>query len=189
MITKTPSLPAGANLVLGIISHISHPHPQIPPLHLSAPFKGILLLTPWVSFESSVSSSGERCKNRDIVNPEIASKWSSAFLGERKRDAYNEPLTAKAAWWEGLKAEEILLVASEDECLTDDVAKMGEILKVSDFFISFFLFIPLWEGIYTYLLSPPFCFCARARARALALANLFYFTVGTLKHNHHPSER
>ena len=83
-----------------------------------------------------MSSSGERCKNRDIIRPEIASKWSSAFLGAQKRDEYNEPLTAKAAWWEGSKAEEILLVASADECLTDDVVSMGDILKVSDFFIS-----------------------------------------------------
>lgn len=157
--------------MLGIISHISHPHPQIPPLHLSAPFKGILLLTPWVSFESSASSSGERCKNRDIVNHEIASKWSSAFLGEQERDEYNEPLTAKAAWWEGLKAkaEEILLVASEDECLTDDVAKMGEILKVSDIFFHLFssyLFL-LWQAcIYYWALR--FVFCTRALALALA---------------------
>lgn len=86
-----------------------------------------------------MSSSGERCKNRDIIPLEIAGRWSNAFLGAQKRDEYNEPLTAKAAWWEGLKAEEILLVASADECLTDDVAKMGEILKVSHF-SSFFLF-------------------------------------------------
>lgn len=78
-------------------------------------------------------SSAERCKGRDIISPEIASKWSSAFLGAKKRDEYNEPLTAEAAWWQGLKAEEILLVASADECLTDDVARMGEILKVSLF--------------------------------------------------------
>lgn len=131
--------------MLGIISHISHPHPQIPPLHLSAPFKGILLLTPWVSFASSVTSSGERCKNRDIITLEIASRWSNAFLGAQKGDEYNEPLTAKAAWWEGSKAEEILLVASADECLTDDVAKMGEILKVSHFSSSFYLF-SLWQA-------------------------------------------
>lgn len=132
MASKTPSLPAGANLVLGILSHIGHPHPRIPPLDLSAPLRGILLLTPWVSF-GSMSSSGERCKNRDIIRPEIASKWSSAFLGPQKRDEYNEPLTAKAAWWEGSKAEEILLVASADECLTDDVVSMGDILKVGSF--------------------------------------------------------
>lgn len=131
--------------MLGIISHISHPHPQIPPLHLSAPFKGILLLTPWVSFASSVTSSGERCKNRDIIPLEIARRWSNAFLGAQKGDEYNEPLTAKAAWWEGSKAEEILLVASADECLTDDIAKMGEILKVSHF-SSFFYLFSLWQA-------------------------------------------
>ena len=82
-------------------------------------------------------SSGERCKGRDIISPEIGRKWSRAFLGAKKRDEYNEPLTADAAWWQGLKAEEILLVASADECLTDDIARMGEILKVSRFYFIF----------------------------------------------------
>lgn len=155
--------------MLGIISHISHPHPQIPPLHLSAPFKGILLLAPWVSFKSSVSSSGERCKNRDLIQPEIARKWSKAFLGEQKRDEYNEPLSAKAAWWKGLKAEEILVVASADECLTDDVAKMGEILKVSHCFPSFFH--SLWQA---HIYSAPFVSVLGALAKSeAAYDNLF----------------
>lgn len=179
--------------MLGIISHISHPHPQIPPLHLSAPFKGIILLTPWVSFDSSVSSSGERCKNRDILNPEIASKWASAFLGEQERDEYNEPLTAKAAWWEGLKAkaEEILLVASEDECLTDDVVKMGEILKVGDFFFSI-SFLPIYSfyGRHVSIIARSVLFSVLVLWLWFFWLNLFnYFTVCTLQHNHHPSER
>lgn len=86
-------------------------------------------------------SSGQRCKDRDIISPEIASKWSRAFLGAKKRDEYNEPLTADAAWWQGLKAEEILLVASADECLTDDVTRMGKILKVSHFFFPPLVFL------------------------------------------------
>lgn len=153
MATKNPSLPAGANLVLGILSHISHPHPRIPPLHISVPFKGILLLTPWVSFASSVSLSGEMCKNSDIIRPEIASKWSKAFLGAQKRDEYNEPLTAKASWCEGLKAEEILLVASADECLTEDVVRMGEILKVSHFFIFLLFNVAYLLGLRSFLCS------------------------------------
>lgn len=114
-------------------------------------------------------SSAERCKGRDIISPEIASKWSSAFLGAKKRDEYNEPLTAEAAWWQGLKAEEILLVASADECLTDDVARMGEILKVSLFLGGFFL-EEAWLVFHF---------------RALAKQSLF--TVGTPQHEHHPS--
>lgn len=83
-----------------------------------------------------------------MINPEIGRKWSRAFLGAKKRDEYNEPLTADAAWWQGLKAEEILLVASADECLTDDIERMGEILKVSRlYFYSFFLLLSsLWDG-------------------------------------------
>lgn len=120
-------------------------------------------------------SSIERCKNRDIVCPEIGSKWSSAFLGAEKRDEYNEPLTANAAWWEGLKAEEILIVASADECMTDDVASMGEILKVSHFYF--------FSLVFLYLLgSDGFYFWTLTKQKRPNLS-----TVGTPQHYYHPS--
>src|SRR5438045_7002331 len=44
---------AGGNLILALMSHISHPHPSttvpIIPLQLSAPFRGLVLTSPWVS--------------------------------------------------------------------------------------------------------------------------------------------
>lgn len=107
-----------------------------------------------------MSSSGERCKGRDIITPGLAGKWSRAFLGAKKRDEYNEPLTADAAWWQGLKAEEILLVASADECLTDDIARMGETLKVSRFF-----FFPLVFLLGLFLLDSVAFYYFRALAK------------------------
>ncbi|MCJ1462624.1 hypothetical protein MMC07_001226 [Pseudocyphellaria aurata] len=118
---------AGGNLTLGILSHISHPHPKISPLPLSTPFRAIVLLTPWAAFTKTPTF--DRCKYRDIVNEQLCVTWSQAFLGTAPQDRYNEPLTAEAEWWRDVKAGEILVVASADECLTDTVRAMGENLK------------------------------------------------------------
>ncbi|MCJ1422803.1 hypothetical protein MMC29_000683 [Sticta canariensis] len=119
---------AGGHLTLGILSHILHPHPKIPPLlPLSTPFRAIVLLTPWAAF--SPTPSFEKYKNRDVINGTHANKWSQAFLGNAPPDPYNEPLTAEAEWWRDVPAEEVLIVASTTECLTDTVKAMGDKLK------------------------------------------------------------
>lgn len=125
----------GGHLTLGILSHISHPHPKIPPLlPLASPFRAIVLLTPWAAF--SPTPSFDKYKNRDIINETLGNKWSQAFLGNAPPDPYNEPLTAEAEWWRGVPAEEILVVASTTECLTDTVKAMGDKLKVKFFSFS-----------------------------------------------------
>lgn len=75
------------------------------------------------------------------MNEQLCATWSQAFLRNAPQDPYNEPLTAEADWWRDVKAEEILVVASADECLTDIVRAMGEKLKVivrSSFFVDGF---------------------------------------------------
>lgn len=118
---------AGGNLTLGVLSHISHPHPKIPPFPLFTPFRGVVLLTPWAAF--SGTPSFDKNKYRDVLNEQISIKWSQAFLGNAPPDPYNQPSTAEAEWWRDVKAEEILVVASADECLTDIVRALGEKLK------------------------------------------------------------
>lgn len=87
-----------------------------------------MLLTPWAAFKSTPSY--DKNQYRDIVNEKLCTKWSQAFLGYAPPDPYIEPLTAEVDWWRDVKAEEILVIASADECLTDTVRAMGEKLKV-----------------------------------------------------------
>lgn len=69
-------------------------------------------------------------KYKDVLNEQTSTKMSQAFLGDAPPDPYNQPSTAEAEWWRDVKAEEILVVASADECLTDIVRALGEKLKV-----------------------------------------------------------
>lgn len=121
---------AGANLTLGILSHILHPHPEITPLKLEQPLAAAILLAPWASFATDWPSNA-RNADKDIVSSYAGNSWSTAFLGGAPGDAYNEPLTAKPGWWEGLDnaVNEILITGGSDEVLVDCIRELSKILE------------------------------------------------------------
>ena len=146
---------AGANLTLGILSHLSHPHPSIAPLELEAPLKGIVLLAPWTSFDNEGWASVEYNKNKDTVNPSYANIWSGNFLGGKPRDKYNEPMTADPEWWRGLRAEEVLMVTGGDEILLDSIKAFCGKMKVDyNVFQNSLFFNPPNSPTITLLSSP-----------------------------------
>jgi acetyl esterase/lipase len=131
---------AGANLVLSLLSHISHPHPStilpIPPVHLSSPFLGAVLVSPWISFDLSADSF-KRNEWKDCICIEAGKQWSSAFMGcpwphTEASDEYNQATTADVSWWKGLMVGEILVTAGEEEVLLDGIR--GFVEKLSEFF-------------------------------------------------------
>ena len=124
--------PLGANLALGVLSHILHPHPELPPLSLSAPLKGGILLAPWASFRTDWPSVKENAQ-KDIVTAYIGDTWSASFLGTSIKDNYNEPIRTDVKWWSDLQkiVEEIFIVGARDEILYDVIREMGKILDVS----------------------------------------------------------
>ena len=119
---------AGANLSIGVLSHLIHPHPEIPPLHFREGEKlgAAILLAPWASFRTDWPSNATNAR-KDIVSIPINNLWSGSFLGGSKRDAYNEPLSAEPSWWKGLDGvvEEILIVAGGDEVLVDSIRELA----------------------------------------------------------------
>lgn len=123
----------GGNLALGVISHILHPHPKCPPLPLSAPLRGAILLAPWVSFRTDWPSVKANAL-KDIIEPSLGDLWSANFLGTSNRDEYNEPgERTDEQWWAGLQdaVAEIFVVGGQDEILVDSIREMGRKLKVS----------------------------------------------------------
>ncbi|KAI9824770.1 MAG: hypothetical protein M1832_001598 [Thelocarpon impressellum] len=122
---------AGGNLCLGILSHVSHPHLDIPVLDLPSNFLGVLLVAPWVTFDVSSTPDGSMLKNecKDMVTNRALSRWAREYLGGAKSDFYNEPLTAPADWWDGAKADNILVVVGGDEILLDSVKAIAKNLE------------------------------------------------------------
>lgn len=123
---------AGANLTLGVLSHILHPHPTIPALKLSAPLKGAVLFAPWASFATDDPSMKANTK-KDIITPFLLDIWSASFLGKSTRDNYNEPIRTDVEWWRGLKdiVKEILVTGGTDELLIDSIKEMARKLEAA----------------------------------------------------------
>lgn len=110
---------AGANLITQLLSHISHPHPSVPTLHLPEKFRGVCLISPWISFDIT-SPSFKKNKYKDMLTTTAGTRWSSAFMltpwpHNDSTDFYNQAITAPKGWWDDIMVEEILVTGGEDE--------------------------------------------------------------------------
>lgn len=113
---------AGGNLALAVLSHISHPAPEVPKLTLpeGQKLKALVLVAPWVSFQSDWPSF-ESNRYKDIVTVKGANTWSAAYLGGKESSPYAEAFLAPVEWWKDVKVEHLLAVAGGDEVLVDPI--------------------------------------------------------------------
>ena len=126
---------AGGNLALGVLSHILHPHPEIPPLDLKGGrLGGMVLIAPWASFDHDWPSVRDNA-GKDVVGTGPSDVWSKAFLGGAKRDVYNEPLSLPESegWFDGMEGavREVFVAAGADEMLKSAVEELVRRFQVS----------------------------------------------------------
>ncbi|APA08230.1 hypothetical protein SS1G_00057 [Sclerotinia sclerotiorum 1980 UF-70] len=123
---------AGANLVLALLSHIMHGHPDesIPRVRLAEPLDGAVLLAPWVTFATR-SKSYEANKYKDLLHPFALKMWSGAYQSTIPSDNYMEPLYASTSWWTRLPTvvSSMLIIAGENEVFIDDVKAFAKKLQ------------------------------------------------------------
>jgi hypothetical protein len=111
--------------VSALLLHLSRPHPSVPsPLTLQLPLKGALLISPWVSFETSSPSFFDNTES-DYLTVTSLDRASSAFIGPgNNHDHYSEPVRAPPDWWEdvaGRVIDEILVWGGGGEVLIDGI--------------------------------------------------------------------
>ncbi|KAF8500676.1 Alpha/Beta hydrolase protein, partial [Gautieria morchelliformis] len=127
---------AGGMLALQIISYYLHPHPSIPASPMpQTPFAGILLISPWVVFDTNAPSF---VNDRDGISPAVIRAWGKLFLPENvpadnkdsdsREEYWREPLKAPQAWWHGTEkvTKHMMFLSSEREVLRDDILSMVE---------------------------------------------------------------
>lgn len=119
---------AGGNLALALASHILHPCPDVPPLKLESPLAGLLLISPWVSFEST-SPSFEKNKDYDIFTKHHMHTLAKDYVFDNERNNWSEPIRAEVSWWKGLPTRKVLNVFGESEVFRDDINEFGQTLK------------------------------------------------------------
>jgi acetyl esterase/lipase len=122
---------AGGNLILGLLSHIAHPHPDIAPLSIPTKIHAVLLISPWCSLTQTNTPSFVTNAERDLFDARTLSRWSTAFLGSASPfagDFYSEPVLASPEWWEPVAdiVEEVLIWAGGNEVLADGIVAFAK---------------------------------------------------------------
>ncbi|KAL9036700.1 MAG: hypothetical protein Q9180_004146 [Flavoplaca navasiana] len=113
---------AGGNLILGLLSHLLHPHPSLPPLTLLSPLLGAALVSPWGDFSTRAPSFTRNAAN-DSINGAVLQKWAACFMNGARADNYNQPFLAADHWWRNLQGvvQELLITVGTDEVLVDGI--------------------------------------------------------------------
>ncbi|KAH8810996.1 Alpha/Beta hydrolase protein [Xylogone sp. PMI_703] len=128
---------AGGNLALAVLSNVLHPHVELPRLEIDRPFKGMILVSPWIDFKMSHKSAEEN-RYRDIFTPQIPIARGSDYLGDSPTSEYAEAVTAPAIWWKDAKVEQVLAVVGSHELMRDSIIEWAEKFKsVNDDKLSF----------------------------------------------------
>ena len=104
------------NLVLGLLSHLLHPHRSIPPLKLPKPLLGAALISPWGDF-STTALSYQRKEFKDSIDASVLRKRSAYFMRDADTDYYNQPFCAPASWWKDLNGtvQDVLITAGTEK--------------------------------------------------------------------------
>lgn len=106
-----------------------HPHPELSIEPAQDKLKGLLLISPWVTFNLTASAMQENA-NKDLLTATALKRWSDAYLGSAAVDEYNSPLHATPEWWEDIPVSRVLMTIGEHEMLRDDGIQLGEKMKV-----------------------------------------------------------
>lgn len=121
---------AGTHLCVALLSHLLHPHPEVAALQNGGQsLKGVILLSPWVTFDQSAESF-RRNKQKDCLSVPGLKECSDAFMGDAPNDNYNTPLGAPSDWWQNTPADRFIVLAGKDEVFIDDIERFVEKLKV-----------------------------------------------------------
>jgi acetyl esterase/lipase len=120
---------AGAAIPLAILSHLSHPSPDLPSLKLDGKFKAIVVMAPWISFSSDWPSFKSK-ELKDCISAEKLKAWSALYKDGKASNNYIEAVEAPADWWKGAQTEQLLCTAGGDEILLDSISAWAEKYKV-----------------------------------------------------------
>lgn len=120
---------AGAHLMLSLILHLGHPNPLVSPLKIKGQFAGAVLISPWVTLETSADSMQFKA-NRDLLCSVALAYWARNTLGDAASDSWSKLLLTPTEQWNDLSVDEVVVIYGDDELLRDDTSLLCERLKV-----------------------------------------------------------
>lgn len=122
---------AGGNLAAALLSHLAHPHEKLAKLDLGGPLKGALMISPWISFQTSDPSFKQNAKS-DYLTIAALDRASNTYIGPGGRhDNYSEAVRAHPEWWAGVSTvvDEIIIWGGGGEILIDGIRRFQASMK------------------------------------------------------------
>jgi acetyl esterase/lipase len=126
---------AGANLCLAVLSSLSHPSSDVRPIRVHHSVKGMILMSPWLSFDSKWRSMVYNLK-KDIETIGVLQNWSQEYLSGKPSDNSTEAILAHPEWWVNAKVDHTLVVAGGDEVLIDSITLWVNYFQVGSNLVS-----------------------------------------------------
>lgn len=122
---------AGGNLVCGVLSHAAHPHPQIEPLTLGtgegeSKFAGAAMIAPWTLLDTEFPPEQVIYHGGDLITKAVAAPWSTAYLGDAKRDYYTDCSNAPTEWYSTFPVKKVLITGGGNEILLPIILDFAE---------------------------------------------------------------
>ncbi|KAL6818179.1 alpha/beta-hydrolase [Trichoderma sp. SZMC 28013] len=111
---------AAGNLALALLSHISHPLPNVPLVELREDLQGVILVSPITDFDAATQSAIENSK-RDWLDQSAIRTWGDNYAGHSVRDIYINPGWASEEWWKDIKVKKAIVLFGEYELARDSI--------------------------------------------------------------------
>lgn len=126
----------GGNFIFGVLSHISHKHPEIGALKVSGSLLGAVVIAPW-TFIGEDYFAHESSLDNDLATPYVGRVCSDAYLGNERRDYYTNASDAPQGWFEKFAVCRILVLAGENEFMLPYIERFVQKLQVRQSLLSF----------------------------------------------------
>ena len=135
---------AGANMCLGLLAHLQHPHPQIQPVFTSTAGRkdttreqqklgGALIISPRCA-NTNEAASYRYNRRKDIISGrsiedlnKVTENWDIVMS-----EVWNAPLAGGEEFWSDIMAHRLLLTVGGDEVYVDDVKEFGCMIGAKD---------------------------------------------------------
>lgn len=107
-----------------LLLHLARPQSLVPAINLTQSLHGAMLISPWVSFDTTYPSYTRNAKT-DYLSARAINRASHAFIGlGNKHDEYSQPILADATWWKQVGSsvvERMMIWCGGGEILQDGI--------------------------------------------------------------------
>lgn len=118
---------AGGNMALAVLAHLQQPKPGITPLALPASdkFRGAVAISPRTA-NLATAESFRTNSGKDFMSEHSLVAITASWKPEA--DVWAAPVLAAKGFWDGFRAEKLLLVVGADEVYRDDVCHTAKMM-------------------------------------------------------------